>query len=130
LIGLLLVADPILGCRSEHETPEWLQAAVAKLARRLKAIDATDGVDMKEAEEIANIYRSEYINGCGAALQPTLAGDLWTSELLLGYAGRKSNRIVRVHARTGGVWSEGGPSYRDLSSFHRGVLGDFLEKRL
>jgi hypothetical protein len=127
--SMLAVAVSTIGCRSSQEIPPWLQRSVAALDSRFEAISAADGIDLVEAQELANIYRSEYINGCGAALEPKLSGDLWTAGMLLGYAGKKSDRIVQVNARTGGVWSAGGPSYRDLATFHRGVLDDFVRKR-
>ena len=136
--GRLVIARPFLlgafavsltDCRSAEALPPWLEEPVARLDRRFTAIDATDGIGVGEAQELANLYRAEYINGCGAALEPELSDDVWTAELLLGFTVKRSDRRVQVDARTGGVWSADGPRYPDIAAFRRGLLDDFVRKR-
>jgi hypothetical protein len=115
------------GCRSDDEPPPSLAELAARQDKRFDAIGVADGIDAVEAEELANIYRGAYINGCGAALEPTRTGDVWTAGLLLGYAGTRSDRVIRVDARTGAVWSVGGPAFSDLAAFRRGVSKHFRE---
>jgi hypothetical protein len=83
----------------------------------LQYVHAEDGIDPHEAMTIAREYMSRYISSCGAPDDVVRRGETWVVSLLLGATGRRYDDAIEIDAKTGGISSEGGPSFRDFSSF-------------
>ncbi len=133
LIGGGLIVAGICWKALAAGTPPILPTDLVELRdrhqRTLAAINVNDGIDQPEAGHIANIYSWEYLSGCGGALDPELAGGIWTSKHITGVAGKPSGEIVEVDARTGAVWSKSGPVFASFEAFRRDVLDGFTGRR-
>src|SRR5882724_3506371 len=96
----------------ERETPpDWLVDYIGRLDAEVRRVDPTNGVGMAEAKAIAGVYFVQNISGCGGPDDAVLHGDKWVVSLREGYAGKRSDRTIEVDAKTGGVWSVGGPRF-------------------
>jgi hypothetical protein len=83
----------------------------------LSEVDRSDGIDAKEAEAIARAYFEDEYGMCGGPGDVTRKKRLWVFKVFFGLGGRELKDTIKVDAKTGGVWSEGGPRYRDLEAF-------------
>ena len=107
----------------ERETPpDWLVDYIGRLHAEVRRVDPTNGIDADEAKAIAGVYFVQNISGCGGPDDAVLHGDRWIVSLREGYVGKRSDRTIEVHAKTGGVWSAGEPRFASFDSFHYTTL--------
>ena len=126
-LGLVALAIATAACQATSGSAPF--SPPPKLDAEIRAINTVDGIDANEARRIADIYRQEYVNGCGALLPLTLADETWRAGMLLGYAGVPSKRFVYIHSKSGSVWSDGGPRFNDLEAFRSDVVNHYAERR-
>jgi hypothetical protein len=83
----------------------------------LSDVDASDGIDVKEATAIAWAYFEDEYGMCGGPGDVTRKKRTWVFKVLFGVDGHELKETINVDAKTGGVWTPGGPRYRDFASF-------------
>ena len=115
-IGILLVAwiadaSAWAGDATKNAT------AGSESAVPFAAVDPSDGIDASEARAIADEYFAQEYGSCGGAGTLRRRGRTWVFSILFGLKGEKLKETIRVDAKTGGVWSAGGPRYQSLQAF-------------
>jgi len=88
------------------------------------AVDPSDGIDASEARAIADEYFAQEYGSCGGSSTLRRRGRTWVFSVLFGLTGEKLKETIRVDARTGGVWSAGGPRYQSLQAFREKTTAD------
>ena len=102
---LILTLSCILcGC----ETVQTRDDLQRELHAQLSTVVVEDGIDLREANIIAQSYFLRYGPGCGAAEDVTDGGESWISITPVGYAAIPTREPIRIDKRTGRVtWSNG-----------------------
>jgi hypothetical protein len=72
---------------------------------------------------------NEYISACGGPLDPELVEGRWRSRMLVGYAGKLSDKFIEVDARSGAVSSPGKPSFPTFRAFSSDLFGGLARRR-
>jgi hypothetical protein len=129
LVSLFCLALAIDFAYRRFAFPNWLVPLRDEYRARLAALKVNDGVDASEAEQIADLYMLEYVSGCGAPMPPQLRDGTWTSPLRLGVAGQLSDRVVKIDAKTGAVYSPGGPAFGSFPAFAEDLVDGVAARR-
>jgi hypothetical protein len=116
IIGIVLAASLTNAPVRADDRPKD-STAPSKPAVALVAVDPSDGIGASEARAIANEYFQQEYGDCGGTQRVRRSGRTWVFSLLFGAAGEKLKDTIKVDAKTGGVWSEGGPRYRTFKAF-------------
>jgi hypothetical protein len=106
-----------------------LRASVDQLESELATVNVTDGINALEAETMANVYRREYVSGCGALDPVVQNAGTWVFPLRLGYSGERSNKRIGVDAESGQVQGAGGPFFKTFAEFKKEVVSDYIKRQ-
>lgn len=123
--GLLLLAAFLPCRRAQADSPSGqgthLSPAHDGTPLRIADVDPSNGIDAREARAIAWAYFEGEYGDCGGPDDGVLRRQTWVFKLAFGVAGETLKETIKVNARTGGVWSAGGPRYRSLEAFRKAV---------
>jgi hypothetical protein len=100
----------VLATMSETETRHHLEGYLAD-------VNASDGIDQREADGIAWAYFLGYVSGCGGPDKGSMVDGEWVIPVALGFGGRPMDSPIRINAKTGAIGQSGGPSFRSYRSF-------------
>jgi hypothetical protein len=128
-VGALAAVAAVDAVWRRYVFPEWLVPLRERFQSELSTVRPDDGIDAREAQQIAHLYMLEYTSGCGAPMEPRLHDGTWTFPLRLGVAGRLSDRVVRVDARTGAVASPGGLAFPSFHAFSQDLIDGIAIRR-
>jgi hypothetical protein len=112
-----------------QKTPAWMEPMIKERQKWLSQIHVDDGIDATEASLIGDLYRSEYLSGCGAAEDPELDRGRWTIQTRMGITGKLRGSVITIDAKSGGVSSASGPDFSDFRSFSEDLVGGFPARR-
>lgn len=94
----------------------------AHLEEFLANVNANDGIDAFEAEQMAWAYFLGFVSGCGGPDDGRLVGDEWVIPASFGYAGQPMAVPIRINAKTGAISQLGGKSFHSYSAFRLYLL--------
>ncbi|WP_154668032.1 hypothetical protein [Pseudoduganella violaceinigra] len=92
------------------------------LEERLANVDVSDGIDAREADQIAWAYFLGFVSGCGGPDAGQLVSDEWVIPASEGFAGRPMDAPIRINAKTGAVSQTGNMAFRDYRNFRLYLL--------
>ena len=109
--------------------PDYMIPLRDQYQQRFATIDSSDGIDEREANELANIYLDELISGCGATEKLQLNNGVWSARLRIGYAATLTDKFVMIDARSGAVSSTDGPTFPNVWAFRTNVILGIVWRR-
>jgi hypothetical protein len=114
VVAASLLTGVVLAAAVTFVLPNYLAVLRDEWIAELDRVNVDDGVDAAEATTILRIYTGEFITGCGGAAPPSLINGEWVSRIHIGYAGKLSDQVAKVNAKTGSVSSTEGPTFPRL----------------
>jgi hypothetical protein len=113
----------VLATMSEADTRHEFEGYLAD-------VNASDGINQHEAEEIAWAYFLGYVSACGGPDKGTLVDGEWVIPAGVGFGGTPMASPIRINAKTGAIGQSGGPSFGSYRSFRLILLWGIPIKRV
>ena len=104
-VPLLIALSCILcGCASYQTRDDHRR----ELQAQLQTVVVEDGINLQEANIIAQSYFLRFGPGCGVATTVSDDGAYWVAKTYIGIAAVPTREPIRINKRTGQVtWSDG-----------------------
>ena len=125
----IIAAIAGLVLRRHPTESSWLQPLAGEYQRKLSQIHVGEGVDSSGAAEIASMYMSEYVSGCGFPEPLEPVDDKRVGHLRVGHAGTRSESAIKVDAQNSGVFYADGPTFTSLRDVAEDLLGGISARR-
>ena len=90
------------------ETHPTFDDTRSELKVQLSTVVVEDGINLQEANIIAQSYFIRFGPACGAAEDATDGGEVWIAKTYIGIAGMPTREPIRIDKHSGRVkWSNG-----------------------